>query len=272
VVLLGLVSCGSTSNSGAAFATTTTSGAPVTTVTSTPSSTSEVRVEARIPVSEDPSLLDNQWNDVADRVGPDTVADAVGADDCLADVPSPLADRELIGDPIADLSSGAVASVYGSDHPLDQVTVFETLAEYPDPSTPTDLDAVLDAWEDAGFAGGVAAKSQVGNNLVKATAVEFRSPDDAKAAVTAHLRDLCHRAVSSKVLGDGAGMMMLRESGAVRSVWVVDRYELSLFVCVCVGENDDERQDHVLSWYEFLDGNWSAPVDGSTAAPGSDVA
>lgn len=59
-------------------------------------------------------------------------------------------------------------------------------------------------------------------------------------------------------------MTMLRESGAVRTVWAVDRYELSLFVCVCVGSNDRERQEFMGSWQQFLDRKWSTPGEEST--------
>ncbi|MCB0975869.1 MAG: hypothetical protein KDB02_00280 [Acidimicrobiales bacterium] len=254
VLSLVSASCSVNSSDGAGQSTSTVA---VAAPSSASPSTTAAEPGTRIPVSEDPDLLDNQWNDVAGRVGPDQAADAAGATTCLDSVPSPLADREVSTDPVTDLLSGTVPSVYGIDEPLDEVVSFDSLDEYPDPSTPTDLDAILDAWEDAGFVGGVAAKSQVGNNLVMATAVEFKSPQAAKAAVSAHLRDLCHRAVGSQVLPDHTGMTMLRESGAVRGVWAAGRYELSLFVCVCVGSNAVERQEYFGSWQRELDRRWS---------------
>jgi hypothetical protein len=208
---------------------------------------------------------DDQWQDVAGRVGPDPSPPAPNAAACIADASLPLAEVEVAVDPLAELRSARTASVYGSVEPLDDVVTFDSFDDYPDPSTPYDLDAIVQAWEAAGFEGGVAAKRQDGWNLVMATVVAFRTPADARDAVAVHLTDLCHGSVRSERHPDGAGMSMVRTSGAVRSVGAVGRYEVSLFACVCVGADDVERSAAVEDWRRFLIDRWATDGTGEYA-------
>lgn len=211
--------------------------------------------------SVDPDArIDDQWHDAAARGRAENRDLTPLAEDCLELAEEPLTVREVVGDPMAELRAGTAPSIDGPSYPLDEVVEFDSFEDYPDPSTPSDLDALLSAWRDAGFRGGVSAKDEEGSYLVMATVVEFASPADARAAVQAHIRDLCLRSVEAERLADGSGMTMLRESGAVRSVAAAGPYELSFFICHCYGANDDERLEIFERWRSNFE-DWTEPAE-----------
>lgn len=199
---------------------------------------------------------DDQWQDVAGREGPDTTADAAGAADCARLAATPPTTATISGDPVTDLLSGRVPSVLGSDHPLAQTRLFATIGSYPDPSTPHDLDTLVDRWHTDGFGGGAMGEYQKGHELAMVTAVRFRDEAAARDAVQVHLQDLCHHALRSTRLADGSGLTVVRDSGAARTVRAAGRYELSMFVCVCFGADADDRISVLDGWRAYLDGQW----------------
>lgn len=213
------------------------------------------------PADDPDARLDDQWHDAAARGGPDVHTETPFATECLELAERPLTARAVVGDPVADLRTGDAPSILGTDVPLFDVVEFDTFEEYRDPSTPSDLDALLAAWRNAGFRGGIAAKWQSGNSLSMVTVVEFASPSDARAAALAHIRDLCQRTVRSERNPDGAGMTLLRETGAVRSISAAGAYEISFYVCPCLGSTDDARFDALGKWRAHFEDDWAVAAE-----------
>lgn len=170
-------------------------------------------------------------------------------------------------DPLAAVRSGEIPTVPDGigDRPPDVVRDFPTLAVYDDPSTLEQPEVVAAAFERAGYLDGVDARwgySEV--NFAAVTMVRFRDAAAAQEAMTAHLTDLCRRAVHATVRPDGTGLTLLRDSGAVRSLFVVDDVEVSVFVCACFFADATERQDGIEAWSAALQ-----EAVGATPAPES---
>lgn len=188
-----------------------------------------------------------------------------GVDGCRDLTAGPWTRPDHGADPVAAVREGRVpAFVDGPDGtPLDQVTEFATAADYVDPSTLEDPARLQAAFEDAGLVEGIEARFEEGPWLTAVTVVRFRDADGAADALGAHLHDYCHRAVETWTRAEGNGLTVLRESLAVRTVFVLGDTTVSVFVCACFGADDENRLDGLEWWTHHV-------VDALTAGPSTD--
>ncbi|HEX2577872.1 MAG TPA: hypothetical protein VHK88_16095 [Aquihabitans sp.] len=159
-------------------------------------------------------------------------------------------------DPLGAVRAGRMPEFIreGPDRtPLDQVTDMPTVDDYEDPSTLEDPATVRQAFVDAGYQDGVDARYEDGNYLTAITMVRFRDAAGASAALSAHLADYCSRAEDGYVRTERNGMVVLRDSGTARTMYVLDDVAVSVLVCVCYVDDPTERQHSVERWSEELD-------------------
>jgi hypothetical protein len=192
-------------------------------------------------------------------------AGVTGIDGCRDLATDPWTRPEHGSDPVAAVREGRVpAFVDGPDGtPLDQVTEFTTAADYVDPSILEDPVRLQDAFEEAGLVEGIEARFEEGPWLTAITVVRFRDADGAADALGAHLHDYCHRAVETWTRAEGNGLIVLRESLAVRTVFVLGDTTVSVFVCACFGTDDENRLDGLEWWTHHI-------VDALTAGSSTD--
>ncbi len=169
-----------------------------------------------------------------------------GADQCQAKAQGPWQPVAYGTDPVAAVRDGHVPQ-YNRDHPLT-VREFPTLESYDDPSTMDDAPAVYGAFEAAGYEEGIEGSYRNGGEETTVSVVRFHDATGARAAVSAHLADYCRRATSGYVNPDGTGLIVLRQSGTVRNLYVLGDAEVSVLVCECFGDNGEEREGLVESW------------------------
>ena len=77
--------------------------------------------------------------------------------------------------------------------------------------------------------------------------------------MSAHLSDYCGRAVAAAQRPQGNGMVVLRDSQAVRTFFVLGDVEVSLFVCSCFYPNAKRRTLGVQWWAEQVEAVLLAP-------------
>lgn len=170
-------------------------------------------------------------------------------EDCQQLARGPWADAEHGPDPIGRVRDGVVPSLPdGSDSPPDHVTEFPDLISYRDPSTLEDPGMVYDAMAAAGFQKGIEARWGEGHAYTAITVIQFEDAAGAKDALTAHLTDLCRRATSATVRDGGNGLLLTRDSEAVRSVFVMGDIEVSVFTCSCYWPDLPSRTDGITGW------------------------
>lgn len=150
----------------------------------------------------------------------------------------------------------------GENRPPDEVNEFPDLISYRDPSTLEDPGMVYDAMEAAGFEEAIEARWGEGNAFTAITVIQYRDAAGAKDALTAHLTDLCRRATSASTRDASNGLLLTRDSGAVRSVFVMGDIEVSVFTCSCYWSDLVSRSDGITDWA------WG--VEATLAAPGPD--
>lgn len=152
-------------------------------------------------------------------------------------------------DPLARVREGLVPALPdGEDSPPDYLSEFTTLDSYRDPSTLEDPGMVHDAWEQAGFKQGVEARWGHGPSYTAITVVQFRDAASAQDAMTAHLTDLCRRTTQASVRDNSNGLLLTRDSEAVRSVYVMDDIEVSVFTCSCYWDTVEHREEGIHTW------------------------
>ncbi len=185
-------------------------------------------------------------------------------EECQQLARGPWADAQHGPDPIGRVRTGVVPSLPdGNDSPPDELTEFPDLISYRDPSTLEDPGMVYDAMEAAGFQEGIEARWGEGNAFTAITVIQFRDAAGAKAALTAHLTDLCRRATSATVREGGNGLLLTRDSEAVRSVFVMGDIEVSVFTCGCYWSDLVSRSEGITSWA------WG--VEAKLVEPGQDT-
>ncbi len=178
-----------------------------------------------------------------------------GTEECRAAAAGPWASVSHGPDPLGAVRRGAMPAFIpdGPDQtPLDQLTEMPAVGDYRDPSTIADPDRLLEAFAAAGYQEGIDVRYEEGNYLTVITLVRFRDAAGAAAALSAHLADYCSRAERGHVRTDRTGLVLLRESDTVRTLFVLDDVEVSVSVCGCYEDDDDER----LSWTE----RWSDDI------------
>ena len=187
-----------------------------------------------------------------------------GADGCRGLASGPWSPIPHGPDPLGAVRNGKLpALIPGADGtPLDQITEFPALGDYQDPSTLGDPGRVRDAFDAAGYLGGIEARYEHGDEQTVVTVVRFRDAAGAGAALTAHLVDYCHRAVDARELATANGLLVLRDSASVRTLFVLDDIEVSVLVCSCFGKTDEIRQ--------ALVGEWASQITAVLEAGGSD--
>ena len=155
-----------------------------------------------------------------------------------------------VGDPIGDIERGDYPAVLDGDgeRPADSVDRFASLRDYRDPSTLVDPGALYAVMERAGFVDGIQAVYAPDGAQAVVTVTQFESSAGAQAVLTAHLDDYCSLAVVTRPRVERNGLLMLRDRGAVRVLFVLDDLEVSVFECGCFGTSDEGRADQVEAW------------------------
>lgn len=242
--------------------------APLATTAADPRSEEVVENTATSTVDEaDPTTVDEELGEPAEPTGstappvdegPPDLSDRRGdmrtrrsrPNQCLDLADGPWAPVGYDRDPLEAVRDGSVPGLPQDGGHLDfeRTVEFPTVERYEDISTLRDRDALVQAWREAGYQAGVMRELHQGNYQFAATAVRFRDADGAQAALGAHLRDYCHRSVDARPVPDGNGLTILRDLGAVRTLWVQDDVLLSVFSCVCYADGDRARQDLVEGW------------------------
>lgn len=172
-----------------------------------------------------------------------------GAAACQALAKGPWHDIAPGPDSLGRVREGIVPGLRdGQDSPPDYLSEFTTLDSYRDPSTLEDPGMVHDAWEQAGFQRGIEARWGKGTAYTAITVVQFRDAAAAKDAMTAHLTDLCRRTTHASVRNNANGLLLSRDSEAVRSVFVMGDLEVSVFTCSCYWDDLPQREDGISTW------------------------
>lgn len=184
---------------------------------------------------------------------------------CLALAGGPWTEVDCGRDPLRAIRDGEVPGIPdGGDHqPFEELVEFPTLESYEDVSTLQDPDAVKTAWAEAGYDDGVMAEYHEGNYQFQVAAVRFRDGLAAGQALTAHLLDYCQRSVEARRVPTGNGVTVLRDLGAVRTLWVEGDVLLSTFACVCFADDDPSRQDLVEGWAGDVSDELTDPAPGT---------
>lgn len=174
----------------------------------------------------------------------------VGPDGCRQLAAGPWAHLEHGPDPIADVRAGRVPSVPGSggDEEPDSRRDFTSVDQYRDPSSMVDPGALHAAMAEAGFVEGTEARWGTDRRLALISVSRFADAEGAQRVLTTHLTALCGEAIRATVRDDGAGLTLVRDSGTVRTVFVLDDLEVSVMVCHCYGTSDADREDLVDDW------------------------
>jgi len=181
--------------------------------------------------------------------------EAAGTAGCLDLAHGPWTKVTYSVDPLTQIRSGIAPQVPGTngDGGFDRTIEFPEINAYRDSSTLNDPEALRRAWLADGYREGVAADHHRGGHEYSIIAVRFRDPAAAVDALEAHLADYCQRAVNTRRLQSGNGLVVRRDKGAVRSLSVVGDVELSLFVCVCYGRDDADRENLVEGWTQITE-------------------
>ena len=185
-----------------------------------------------------------------------------GVDECARMAKGPWKQIPYGTDPVVMVRAGRTPEVSTApDAPiLDDIVEFDTLSGYRDPSTLIDPEAVQRAFATAGFREGVAARHTDPDGAeVSVTALRFRDPAAAADAMSAHLSDYCGRAVGAAQRSQGNGMVVVRDSQAVRTFFVLGDVEVSLFVCACYYPNAKRRTLGVQWWADQVEAALLAP-------------
>ncbi len=80
------------------------------------------------------------------------------------------------------------------------------------------------------------------------SASRYRDAEAAQTVLTTHLLALCPEAIEATVRADRNGLTLVRDSGTVRTVFVLDDVEVSVMVCVCHGSSDADRKALIEEW------------------------
>ncbi len=219
----------------------------------------------RVPVDgSDPGGPPVELRPQGDGLGP-RPAGVRGVDACRDFAADTWSRLDHGADPVAAVREGRVPSfIDGPDGtPLEQVTEFDTADGYVDPSTLEDPARLQAAFEAAGLVEGIEARFEEGPWLTAVTVVRFRDADGAADALGAHLHDYCHRAVETWTRTEGNGLIVLRESLGVRTLFVLGDVTVSVFVCACFGADDENRLDGLQWWTHHV-------VDALTAEGSTD--
>ena len=186
--------------------------------------------------------------------------DATTVEECQQLALGPWADVEHGPDPIGRVRDGVVPALPDGQHsPPDKLTEFPDLASYRDPSTLEDPGMVYDAWDRAGSVKGIEARWGEGHAYTAITVVQYRDATGAKDALTAHLTDLCRRATSATIRDHANGLVLTRDSEAVRSVYVMGDIEVSVFTCSCYWPDLDARKEGLGYWADDVEGKLAGP-------------
>lgn len=223
---------------GSTGATSTTSTSPATTPDPTPTPAPITTT----PPGEAPPDLSSTPHDDRTR--------AARPNQCLGLAAGPWTPVGYRSDPLQAVRDRRVPGLphEGRNLVFQGIVEFPTLESYEDVSTLRDPASVMAAWGAAGYRDGVKAEFHQGNYQFVASAVRFADPAGAGQALTAHLQDYCHRSVDARPLAAGNGITVLRDLGAVRTLWVQGDVLLSVFSCVCYADDDRGRQDLVEQW------------------------
>ncbi|MEZ5137500.1 MAG: hypothetical protein R2711_01585 [Acidimicrobiales bacterium] len=124
---------------------------------------------------------------------------------------------------------------------------YPTVADYDDPSTIRDMGGSR-RWSRAGYQEGVDWRHGGDGDVADLTLLRFRDDGGARAALSALATDYCSRAFSASLLDDRSGLTVLRKTGAVRTMFVVDDVLVSVMSCGCYGSSLAERQDLIERW------------------------
>lgn len=168
---------------------------------------------------------------------------------CEALAKGPWRNTSYDSDPVAVVRAGRIPPfISGPDGTPLKVTEFPTVDDYNDHSTLGDPTKVYDAFTTAGYEEGIEASYVNGGEDTTVTVVRFRDAAGAKAALSAHLSDYCQKAIGGKSNTEGNGLIILRESKTVRTMFVMGDAEISVLVCECYGKTDADRQRFVEEW------------------------
>jgi hypothetical protein len=197
---------------------------------------------------------------------PDDPAQQFGS--CKELAMGPWADQDHAPDPIGSLLDGKFPSSElegdGQAEP-DRIRAFKTLDDYRDPSTLEDPGYVYAAMEKAGYERAAEARWGDDHEFKAVTIIQYRDAAGAKDAMTAHLIDLCRRAITYTVRPDQAGLTLLRNKGAVRTMFVMDDIVVSLFTCGCEWPNDADRLEGIAKWADQVKATIAAKAGSSEA-------
>jgi hypothetical protein len=178
----------------------------------------------------------------------------------------PWTNRTTEADLLEGVRNGNAPPFLGESGGLTfEVTEFPTIDDYDDPSTLADPRALYEAWVDAGYQEGIDWRHGDHSDIAALTLVRFRDEGGARAALSALLEDYCGRAVEAKVLDDRSGMTVVRDSEAVRTIFVVDDVVVSVMSCGCYGTSTADRKNLVDDWSAQAMDSLSVPADGTTA-------
>ncbi|MEZ5181226.1 MAG: hypothetical protein R2702_05030 [Acidimicrobiales bacterium] len=179
---------------------------------------------------------------------PDT-GESVDGDGCADLAAGPWTNRTSEADLLQGLRDGKAPPFLGALGGLDfEVREYPTVADYDDPSTIRDMGALRAAWSRAGYQEGVDWRHGGDGDVADLTLLRFRDDGGARAALSALATDYCSRAFSASLLDDRSGLTVLRKTGAVRTMFVVDDVLVSVMSCGCYGSSLAERQDLIERW------------------------
>lgn len=225
----------------------------VTLIASLTACTSQLRGEKAWPQGSGTAAPPNTATTApAPSAGDPLPADKVvdGAIDCAALARGPWATLPHGPDPVADIRAGRVPSLPGSSghEPPDSERAFASVDDYRDPSRMVDPGSLRAAMVKAGFQEGYEARWGTGHRIALISASRYRDARAAKTVLTTHLLALCPEAVRATVRDDRNGLTLVRDSGTVRTVFVLDDVEVSVMVCVCHGSSDADREALIDEW------------------------
>lgn len=179
---------------------------------------------------------------------PETGTNVTG-DGCTAQAEGPWTNRTTDADLFASLRAGAMPPFLdATDGITFEVREYPTVDDYDDPSTIQDPAGLRAAWAAAGYQEGVDWRHGDGGDVVSFSLIRFRDDGGARAALSALLADYCSKAYESKILDDRSGMTVVRQTGAVRTMFVVDDTLVSVMSCGCYGDSELTRRRMVEDW------------------------
>lgn len=156
-------------------------------------------------------------------------------------------------DPVATVLAGKIPPfVSGADGTPLKITEFPTVDDYNDHVTLADPIKVYEAFTAAGYEEGIEASYVKGAADTTVTVVRFRNAAAAKTALSAHLSDYCQTAIGGKSNAQSNGLIILRESKAVVTTFVMGDAEISVLVCECYGDTDADRERYVEEWADEI--------------------